>query len=166
MMRQAQQNQSGRRWSGPRRSDQSGFTLIELAAVLVLIAITISIVTMSFSRNFAGARIQAASRDLVAALRYTRGQAMVKGKETTFDLDIASNTYQAPGKGAVQLPKTMHLTMYTADQELTSATSGRIRFFPDGASTGGHLSVLMDRVEWRINVDWLTGAVTREELRR
>jgi general secretion pathway protein H len=143
-----------------------GFTLIELVAVLVLIAITISIVTLSFSRNFASAKIHAASRDLVAALRYTRGQAIVKGKEATFDLDLAQNSYQAPGRGPVQLPKTMHLNLYTAEQEQTSETSGRIRFFPDGASTGGHISVLMDRMEWRINVDWLTGAVTREELRR
>jgi len=56
--------------------------------------------------------------------------------------------------------------MYTADQEITSETSGRIRFFADGASTGGHISVLMERVEWRINVDWLTGSVTREELHK
>jgi len=58
----------------------------------------------------------------------------------------------------------MRLALYTADQEIINETTGRIRFFPDGASTGGHISVLMERVEWRINVDWLTGAVTREEL--
>lgn len=165
-MRQAQQIRSGESGLPRIRSAQAGFTLVELVAVLVLIAITISIVTLSFSRNFAGAKIQAASRDLVAALRYTRGQAIVKGKETTFDLDLAQNSYRAPGRAPVQLPKNMHLNLYTAEQEQTSETSGRIRFFPDGASTGGHISVLMDRLEWRINVDWLTGAVTREELRR
>ncbi|MBS0581982.1 MAG: GspH/FimT family pseudopilin [Proteobacteria bacterium] len=143
-----------------------GFTLVELVSVLLLIAIAIGIVTMSFSHNFAGARIQAASRDLVAALRYTRGQAIVTGKETTFDLDLAANSYKAPNKATVQLPKNMRMTMYTADQEIRNETSGSIRFFPDGASTGGHVSVLMGRIEWRINVDWLTGMVTREELRQ
>lgn len=143
-----------------------GFTLIELVSVLLLIAIAIGIVTMSFSRSFAGARIQAATRDLVAALRYARGQAIVTGKETTFDLDLAANSYKAPSKAVVQLPKNMHMTMYTADQEIRSETSGSIRFFPDGASTGGHVSVFMGQIEWRINVDWLTGVVTREELRK
>ena len=151
---------------GAFRHGQTGFTLVEIVAVIVLIAITISLVTMSFSRNFAGAKTQAASRDLVAALRYTRGQAIVKGKEASFDLDLENNSYQAPGKSVQQLPKNMRLNLYTAAQEQTSETSGRIRFFADGASTGGHISILMDRVEWRINVDWLTGAVTREELRR
>src|SRR5689334_20956414 len=118
------------------RARSRGFTLIELVSVLLLIAIAIGIVTMSFSRNFSGARIQAASRDLVAALRYTRGQAIVKGKETTFDLDLEANRYKAPDRAAVQLPKNMHMTMYTADQEIHSDTSASIRFFPDGASTG------------------------------
>jgi general secretion pathway protein H len=143
-----------------------GFSLIEIVVVLFLIALAVSAVSVSFSKSMSGARLQAATRDMVAALRYTRGQAIVKGRETTFDLDLAGNTYAAPGRGTVQLPKNMHMTMFTADQEITSETSGRIRFFADGSSTGGHISVLMERVEWRINVDWLTGAVTREELQR
>ena len=142
----------------------SGFSLIEMVAVIVLLAIAVSIVTLSFSRIFNAAKVQAASRDLVAALRYTRGQAIVKGQEATFDLDLANNSYRAPGRDSVQLPKSMRLNLYTAEQEQTSDTSGSIRFFADGASTGGHISVLMDRAEWRISVDWLTGAVTREEL--
>jgi general secretion pathway protein H len=141
-----------------------GFSLIEVVAVIALIAIAIGVVTISFSKIFNAAKVQAASRDLVAALRYTRGQAIVKGQESTFNLDLANNSYSAPGRGAVQLPKTMRLNLLTAAQEQTSEMSGNIRFYPDGASTGGHISVLMERTEWRINVDWLTGAITREEL--
>jgi len=141
-----------------------GFSLIEIVAVIFLIALAVSAVSISFSKSMSGAKVQAATRDMIAALRYTRGQAIVKGKESTFDLDIANNSYQAPGRSMVQLPKNMRLALYTADQEIINETTGRIRFFPDGASTGGHISVLMERVEWRISVDWLTGAVTREEL--
>lgn len=147
-------------------SRSKGFTLIELIAVIVLIAILLSIVTFSFSKSFSGAKIQAASRDMIAALRYTRGQAIVLGKEQSMELDLANNRYKAPGRAIVYLPKNMHLGLLTAEKELTSETSGRIRFFPDGASTGGHISVFMGDIEWRINIDWLTGAVTREELRR
>ncbi|HET7778214.1 MAG TPA: GspH/FimT family pseudopilin, partial [Rudaea sp.] len=70
------------------------------------------------------------------------------------------------GRRVVALPPNMRMTMLTADNEVTGANSGRIRFFPDGASTGGHISVYMGKEEWRINVDWLTGAVTREELKK
>jgi general secretion pathway protein H len=151
---------------GARASRARGFSLLEVIAVIALIALAIGVVTLSFSKIFTAAKVQAASRDLVAALRYTRGQAIVKGKEATFDLDLANNSYHAPGRGAVQLPKTMRLNLHTAMEEQTSETSGSIRFYPDGASTGGHISVLMDRTEWRINVDWLTGGVTREELKQ
>ena len=147
-----------------RVSRQRGFTLIELVAVVVLIGIALSVVSLSFSKSMNSAKIQAASRDLVAALRYTRGRAIVTGKQTALDLDIQSNTYQAPGKPIVKLPKDMQMVLYTADSEQTSTTSGRIRFFPDGASTGGHISVRLGEREWRINVSWLTGEVTREEL--
>ncbi|MEO8802840.1 MAG: GspH/FimT family pseudopilin [Rudaea sp.] len=142
----------------------AGFTLIELVAVIVLIGIALSVVSLSFSKSMSNARVQAASRDLVAALRYTRGQAIVKGKQAALDLDMQNNTYQAPGKSLVKLPKEMHMTLLTAETEQTGATSGRIRFFPDGASTGGHISVFMGNREWRINVSWLTGRVERTEV--
>lgn len=141
-----------------------GFSLIEIVAVIFLIALAISAVSISFSKSMNSAKIQAATRDLVAALRYTRGQAIVTGKQAALDLDIRSNTYQAPRKPIVKLPKDMQMVLYTADSEQTSASSGRIRFFPDGASTGGHISVRLGEREWRINVSWLTGEVTREEL--
>jgi general secretion pathway protein H len=143
-----------------------GFSLIELVAVLVLIALVFAMVTLSFSKSLASAKIQAASRDLVAALRFTRGQAIVKGKSTSLELDVENNRYMTPGRRVVALPPNMRMTMLTADNEVTGANSGRIRFFPDGASTGGHISVYMGKEEWRINVDWLTGAVTREELKK
>jgi len=56
------------------------------------------------------------------------------------------------------------MTLLTADSEQTGATSGRIRFFADGASTGGHVSIFAGQREWRVNVNWLTGQVTREEV--
>ncbi|HZP65667.1 MAG TPA: GspH/FimT family pseudopilin [Rudaea sp.] len=143
---------------------QRGFSLIEIVAVLVLVGIALAFVSIAFTKTLDSAKVQAASRDLVAALRYTRGQAIVKGKQTALDIDLQNNTYMAPGRAMVHLPKEMHMTLLTAESEQTSATSGRIRFFPDGASTGGHISVLMGRREWRINVSWLTGQVVREEV--
>src|SRR5512146_2149458 len=138
-------------------SRQRGFTLIELMAVILLLAIALTAVTFSFSKSLRSARITAASRDLVAALRYTRGQAIVKGKQEVLLLNLDDNTYTAPGKAAVKLPSDMHMQLTTAEQEATGGNSGGIRFFADGSSTGGHISVLQDRREWRINVAWLTG---------
>lgn len=143
---------------------QRGFTLIEIIAVMVLLTIVVGLVAMSFSKSMSGAKVEAASRDLVAALRYTRGQAIVHGQQTALDIDLQHNTYQAPGKAIVQLPKDMRMQLVTAEIEQTGSTSGRIRFFADGASTGGHITVFMGQRRWQINVSWLTGQVSREEL--
>ena len=99
----------------------------------------------------------------MAALRYTRGQAIVKGEQKVLTLDLEHNTYEAPGKSSKELPKDMKLRLTTAQQELVSDTSGGIRFFPDGSSTGGNIAVVLGEREWRINVGWLTGEITLDE---
>ena len=145
------------------RTRANGFTLVELMAVIVLLAIALTAVTFSFSKSLQSAKIRGASRDLVAALRYTRGQAIVKGRQEVLTLDLDGNSYTAPGKHAVKLPKDMTLGLTTADTEVTGANAGGIRFFPDGSSTGGHISVFQGRREWRINVAWLTGDIALDE---
>ena len=145
----------------PRRS--GGFTLIELIAVIVLLAIVLAVSTLSLSKSLASAKVRSASKDLVAALRYTRGQAIVKGKPQVLKLDLDANSYIAPGKKAVSLPKDMVLRLTTAETEQTGANAGGIRFFADGSSTGGHISVLMGQREWRINVAWLTGEIALDD---
>jgi len=145
----------------PARS--RGFTLIEMIAVIVLLAIVLAVSTLSLSRSLSSAKVRAASKDLVAALRYTRGQAIVKGKPQALVLNLENNSYLAPGKKSVSLPKDMVMRLTTADTEQTGANSGGIRFFADGSSTGGHISVLMGNREWRINVAWLTGEIELDE---
>jgi general secretion pathway protein H len=147
------------RWPSRAR----GFTLIELIAVVVLLAIVLAIASLSLSKSLESAKVRAASKDLVAALRYTRGQAIVKGKPQVLVLDLEKNAYVAPGKKPVELPKDMVLRLTTAETEQTGANSGGIRFFSDGSSTGGHVSVLMGQREWRINVAWLTGEIELDE---
>lgn len=134
-----------------------------MIAVIVLLAIAMTAVTFSFSKSLQSARIRGASRDLVAALRYTRGQAIVKGRQEVLVLDLDNNSYTAPGKGSIKLPKDMTLTLTTAETEQTAANAGGIRFFADGSSTGGHVSVFQGQREWRINVAWLTGDIALDE---
>ncbi len=145
------------------RQHARGFTLIELIAVIVLLAIVLAVSTLSLSKSLASAKVRAASKDLVAALRYTRGQAIVKGKPQVLLLDLDANAYTAPGRKAVNLPKDMVLRLTTAETEQTGANAGGIRFFADGSSTGGHVSVLMGQREWRINVAWLTGEIALDD---
>ncbi|MFB9069483.1 GspH/FimT family pseudopilin [Pseudofulvimonas gallinarii] len=124
------------------RSRRMGFTLIEMIAVLALVGIIAVAMSVSLVRGLSSTKVKAASRDLAAAMRYTRGQAIIKRQERALEVDVENKTYTAPGKRPVKLPDDMHLRLLTTRQELSHAgeTAGRIlRFFPDGSSTGGRV---------------------------
>lgn len=140
-----------------------GFTLIEMLVVVALIALAATVVSVSVGSGLAGARVKAASRDLVAALRYTRGQAIVKHEQKTLSIDVEKRRYRAPGKQWIELPKDMTMKLFTARSELEEEGVGRIRFFPDGSSTGGHVDLMKNDAVWRIEVMWLTGDVKVRE---
>lgn len=152
---------AARRRMPPRlgRAGQRGFTLIEIIAVVVLIALATGLVAITVGTGLEGARIRAASKELVAALRYTRTQAIVKRESQALIIDTEKRTYEAPGKKPVELPRQLELKLLTASAELVDDHIGRIRFFPDGASTGGHIELILEEARWRIDVGWLTGEV-------
>ncbi|MGA7296880.1 MAG: GspH/FimT family pseudopilin, partial [Rhodanobacteraceae bacterium] len=146
-------------------SQARGFTLLEMMAVLILIAIAVTAVSMSVARSLESAHVNAVSRDLAAALRYTRGQAIVKGKEQVITFNLKDWTYQPPHKPAKKLPEGMQLKVRTAAEEQVDADTWGLRFYPDGSSTGGRITVIRGQREWHINVSWLTGEVRTEEVK-
>ena len=141
----------------PNRS--RGFTLLEMLAVILLIGIAAAAVSVSVTQGLASARINAASSELAAALRATRAQAIVKGAQQNFDLDTRSETYLNLKQQPVALPKGLKLSITSAKDDQPNDHTGRIRFFPDGSSTGGRITLTSGKREWHINVSWLTGEV-------
>ncbi|MBD8526452.1 GspH/FimT family pseudopilin [Pseudoxanthomonas sp. CAU 1598] len=125
----------------------------------MMLAVLTVVVASVTTGGMAQARVRAASKDLVAALRYTRTQAIVKREPQFLTLDVERRAYQAADRDWVELPKEMELAMTTAAQEVVEEGVARIRFFPDGASTGGHVEVIRGEAVWRIDVSWLTGEV-------
>ena len=136
-----------------------GFTLLEMLVVILLIGIAAAAVAVSVTQGLASARINAASGEIAAALRATRAQAIVQGKEQHFDVDVRSDTYSDAKRKDVRLPKGLKLSVTSALEDRPDQHTGRIRFFPDGSSTGGHITLASGRRQWRINVSWLTGQV-------
>jgi general secretion pathway protein H len=140
-----------------------GFSLIELVAVMALIAIVVTTMAFGLSRGLKGTQVRAASRDMAAAMRYTRGQAIVKREERSLVIDVDGKTYTAPGKAPVKLPEDMDISVLAARIEQTDEQAVGIRFFPDGSSTGGRVRLIADQREWVVNVAWLTGEISLEE---
>lgn len=145
----------------PRRSPASGFSLLEMLCVVLLIGVMATMTAVSVQRGLGGARAQSAAGELAAALRRARLQAVVGGRITDFRLDPARASYRIGDAVPVVLSGDLHLGMRYAREAVEPAATeaGGIRFFPDGSSSGGRITLRQGRRQWRLDVSWLTGAV-------
>jgi len=142
------------------RVRQRGFTLLEILVVLVIGVLLVALVPPLLSGLSGGTELRGAARQLAAGLRTARNEAITRQHEAVLTLDLAQHRFGVSGDArVVKLPDGVALKLYTAQAELLDGATGNIRFFPDGSSTGGHLIVSGPKVAYRVNVDWLTGAI-------
>lgn len=139
---------------------QKGVTLIELLVVLGIMVILMAVVTPYLPNLIESTRIKTATRDLATALKSARQEARVQQTETTFTLDVDRKIFQLGKQStALNLPDEAKLELITAESEQVTEHRGRIRFFPDGSSTGGRVLVQHVSRKFEIDVNWLTGQV-------
>ena len=136
-----------------------GFTLVELVVVVALIATAMAMAATVFSAGLPGQQLRGATRELAAQLRYTRAQALVTGEPQLFLLDTRTREWQAPNHHQGRLPEQIDVIATVAKSEQPSAQVAAIRFFPEGAATGGRIVLKRGSAAWQIDVDWLTGEV-------
>lgn len=140
-----------------------GYTLIELLVVLTIIAALLAVVPPLFSSASSTHEVRAAARQMTAALRQARSSAVASRTSVAFSLDLERRNYQLTGRRAVALPADLQLEMITAESELRGRGRGAIRFFADGSSSGGRITLANQRSAYRLDVAWLTGRVTVTE---
>lgn len=135
--------------------------LLALFIAAALTAVAVPNVTPLLTRS----QLTAATRDVASGLRYARGQALSGGHEATFELDVDHRIYRVSGRRKnFSLPDSVHLSLYTAEKEAGEEGVGNIRFFPDGSSTGGRVTLEAAGKKRLVDVNWLTGEVViREE---
>ncbi|MFK3973007.1 Tfp pilus assembly protein FimT/FimU [Pseudomonas sp. NPDC087358] len=131
-----------------------GFTLIELLVVIALIGVAMVAMSIGISQGLQAARERQTLRDMVYALRQTRTHAVLSQAPAVLRFDMRQRWFQAPDQPRRFWPASMAVDLTTAAQ----AGSG-LAFYPDGSSSGGHLSVARGGQRWRIDVGWLTGNV-------
>lgn len=136
-----------------------GFTLIEMLAVIVLIAIAVTVTAVSL-RGRARGQLEASAQRVAAGLRDTRMRAMATGKPQWFTVDLRGHAWAGPGREPHAFPADADVRVTSAAQDTDQAGLARIRYFPDGSSSGGNVVLSHDQRSTRIDVDWLTGAVT------
>ena len=137
-----------------------GLTLLELLIVLALMAMITAFVFPMFGGPVSTSALRASARSIAAGLRLARSEAVSQRRETFLTLDVAGRRFKVdddPREHA--LPKGIELKLFTAQNDLVSDKVGAIRFYPDGGSNGGRITVAAGTRKYDVDVDWLTGRV-------
>ena len=137
-----------------------GFSLIEILLVVVLITAVTAMAAYAMNSGMPGAQLRGAARELAAQLRFTRAQAIATGTAQVFTLDARSREWTAPQQRHGALPREIDVVATGARVEQQHPDQVAIRFFPEGAATGGRFLLKRGDAAWQVDVEWLTGQVT------
>lgn len=137
-----------------------GFSLLELLVVLLILGIVYGLAGPALDLGGGSVDTKAASRQLAAGLRKARSTAITEGREAALTLEVEARKFSVSGDPKIYLlPSKVNISLFTAQSELVSGSNAGIRFFPDGSSTGGRITLSADSGKQSVDVDWVTGRV-------
>src|SRR5262249_6256432 len=125
-----------------RDPSDAGFTLLELLVVLGIMALALAIAVPSLSRSHQHLVLRATAYELATYLRSARATAQSSNAEHTITLDVDRRLYWGQGVvGTRPLPDGTEVSV--PDSERVDRSVRRVRFFPDGGTSGAKI-VLRD----------------------
>ncbi len=168
-----------------------GFSLIEVMVVLILISLSMFLATPLLSGFSKTAELKGATKKISAILRYSRSEAVNRGKvyQVLFDSDLRQVNVQPieekeedeeakdgtkdgtkdeakdePKQKTYTLPKGVDIKEVKANSPQYPSDYAVIEFYPNGGSNGGTIRLdSPDRKGYRIKVHFLTGIVEIEK---
>ena len=143
-----------------------GFTLLEMIVVITIIGLAYTLLPKMIFSGVSGAELRSNARAVATGLRITRDAAINTKRETVLSLDMENRMFTLPNDPKLhKLNDQLDVKLYTSAADLISDKVGTIRFFPDGSSNGGRVTVAAGERGFEIDVDWLTGHVTISDKR-
>lgn len=138
---------------------RSGFTLLEMLVVLVILGLSLAVVVPAINKGLGGS-LEDAARDLQVGLRKARSEAVLNKRSVALWVDVRSKSFGLDsGRGKRSLPRGLEVSARVADSE-SRGSRASVRFFPDGSSTGGRIRLRKGEGSVAVDVDWLTGRVS------
>ena len=141
---------------------EAGFTLIEMIVVVVILGLVLGILLTRGPTRSAPIDLNAASRTLTDELRHARGQAIVTDRPVRITADDARAALARAAHRNQAGPIALALHSPPGDPR----QDGVLRFDPDGSADGARIVLAEGQESVTIVVDWLTGRISQEAIRR
>ena len=128
--------------------------------MLVISVLGLAVLAGNINSGNQTTKLQAAARDIASALRYAQGEALLTRIPVSVAINLDDNSYRISNRDKnYTLPAEIDISLVVAEQEFGYG-EGQIRFFADGSSTGGRITLEWGKQLRRIDVNWITGEVS------
>lgn len=145
-----------------------GFTLVELLVVFAIGALLVGLTPVAFERLRESTQYRDTLRSILNDMRTARQQAVMRGQDTRFEVNLTERTFGLAGRPLRVLPRPLEMTTTVASIETQTGQQNAIsaiRFLPSGGSTGGSIDLKRPSgAGTRLRVDWMSGKVIQEPL--
>ena len=136
---------------------KSGFTLIEVLAVMLIIALVASLV-IAMTPGTGRGKLKALTLEAAALFRRERLAAILTGRDRGVSLDGERRALVGDGGDVILVPPDVTVEVLGANV-LWSGRLAVVRFHPDGASSGAALRLSREEAQYEVRVNWYTGSV-------
>lgn len=131
--------------------------------MLALAGLLMSLVPSLISAAVPGTKLRIESRDLAASLRDSRNRAIATGETIDVTIDFDPPQYNVDKKRPHELPsgisigarKDLELQSYYSLEQYGRSPDDRfrVRFYPDGSSSGAEITLRRDSLAYTVSVD-------------
>ena len=150
------------RHTEPDHLVRRGFTLIELAVTLLVLALAAGLVAPAIGRGLDNLRTRAEISGFAGFMRAAREQAVTRGEPQEVRLDPESRTLEiwADGSGA---PRSTRTFAYLLRIDPDPPTAKTVRFQPQGLSSGATFRIVAPgNRRYVVTVNPITGRVSAQ----
>jgi general secretion pathway protein H len=141
-----------------RAQGATGFSLLELIAVLAVIALGLALVVPRLPGASGAMRMKADARTIHALFEEAGEQALAERRSVAVTLDLAAKTI-ALGADKKSLDPQTAIRVTAAFSPDIGETRARVVFFPDGLTSGARVDLSRNAQTISIEANWLTGHV-------
>lgn len=148
-----------------QRMRSSGFSLLELMLVVLLIALMFTMVPRMMGTGVSGAELKSSVRALNSAMKLARDAAINTRREAYVTVNVETREFTTTFESRThKLNEQLTLKLFTSQADQLDQATASFRFYPDGSSNGGRVTVGANEREFAIDIDWLTGRSSIVEL--